>query len=111
MNYELFRRYRKENGYSLKEAAVNAGCDLSHLSKIERGERTPSIELLEQLSSMYQIGPSTFFEETSVNPNEVVISNYERWKTFTKRMDKEGITPDMLSDMLRAIQTLKAFKA
>ncbi len=50
---QLLRRLRAEQGRSLRGAARDLGVDPSYLSRVENGERQPSGELEERISSHY----------------------------------------------------------
>jgi|TARA_R110000851_G_scaffold6006_1_gene24443 putative transcriptional regulator len=47
------RNIRKLNGFSLQDVCVEVGVDHSHLSRIERGEKTSAV-LAERLSSFFK---------------------------------------------------------
>ena len=46
---ELIRRSRKRHGLSQRRLALRAGTDQAAISRIERGETSPTIETLERL--------------------------------------------------------------
>ena len=50
----LLRRLRKEKGWSLRQAASAAAVDVAILSKMERGERRWTKELVLKLSALYK---------------------------------------------------------
>jgi len=51
------RALRKEAGFSLRKAAVAIDVDVAILSKMERGERKLSKELVIKLAELYQTNP------------------------------------------------------
>ena len=53
---DLLRELRREQGASLRAAARDLGVDPAHLSRLERGEKPPSQELLARASNYYTGG-------------------------------------------------------
>jgi transcriptional regulator with XRE-family HTH domain len=51
-NLPPLRVVRKAQGLSLRQVARAATIDATHLSRIERGEATPSVEALARLASV-----------------------------------------------------------
>lgn len=64
MSVELgarLRRVRNTAGYTLDWAAEQAEVTKGYLSKVERGQATPSIAVINRLSEVYGVGLSEFF--------------------------------------------------
>ncbi len=55
------RRIRTVAGYTLDQTAMQADVTKGYLSKIERGQASPSIALISRLSEIYGVGLSEFF--------------------------------------------------
>ena len=55
------RRVRNTAGYTLDWAAARAEVTKGYLSKVERGQATPSIAVINRLSEVYGVGLSEFF--------------------------------------------------
>ncbi|PLS07831.1 helix-turn-helix domain-containing protein [Neobacillus cucumis] len=74
MNFEVgdrLKELRMLKGITLKELGKAVEFNYSNLSKIERGERKPNIDLLERLAHYFQVEISYFFRETgSANESE-----------------------------------------
>ena len=51
----LFHRVRQ------KDLAIRLGISNSYLSEIEKGKKSPSVELIEKYSSVFGISPSSIF--------------------------------------------------
>jgi transcriptional regulator with XRE-family HTH domain len=49
----LLRQLRKDQGRSLREVADELGVAPSHLSRLERGEKSPSGELIQRAARYY----------------------------------------------------------
>lgn len=63
---------RKRNGFSQDSFALKIGRTSAHLSKIERGEKNPSLELLYKIADQLKLPISELFadEELSTNSDE-----------------------------------------
>ncbi|MCP5156667.1 MAG: helix-turn-helix domain-containing protein [Ectothiorhodospiraceae bacterium] len=55
------RRIRRRAGYTLDQVAERAKVTKGYLSKIERGQATPSIAVVSRLAETYGVGLSEFF--------------------------------------------------
>lgn len=55
------RRIRKAAGFTLDQTAEQAGVTKGYLSKVERGQSTPSIAVISRLAEIYGVGLSEFF--------------------------------------------------
>lgn len=56
------RSLREAAGISRERAAENADINANYLGEIERGEKWPSIEVIQRLSGALDVSPSAFFE-------------------------------------------------
>jgi transcriptional regulator with XRE-family HTH domain len=52
---ELLRELREERGSSLRTAAKDLGVDPSYLSRLERGEKAASPQMLRKAASYYEV--------------------------------------------------------
>ena len=65
------RQLRKARGLTLKELSTGAGVSLSHLSAIERGASSPSMEVLAQIAETLEVTPDWLFpRRTGAGPME-----------------------------------------
>jgi len=55
------RRTRKAARFTLDQTADRAGVTKGYLSKVERGQSTPSIAVISRLAEIYGVGLSEFF--------------------------------------------------
>jgi transcriptional regulator with XRE-family HTH domain len=76
------RHTRRLRGLTLKEVADQAGCSESLLSKIENGRATPSLKMLQRLSSALGLTVGQFFARES-DPDSVVMKAARRMKFDT----------------------------
>ncbi|MEK4346512.1 helix-turn-helix domain-containing protein [Paenibacillus sp. FSL P4-0184] len=47
---ESIRILRLKNGFSQEQLALSAGVNTSYIGQIERGEKNPTIKIIEQIS-------------------------------------------------------------
>jgi transcriptional regulator with XRE-family HTH domain len=86
-------RHRK----TLKEIGETIGVDYSNLSKVERGERTPSIEMLEMLADYYKVPVSLFFADDERG----------EWQGVIRDCIEKGYGP---SDVLKLVEMAEEIK-
>lgn len=54
-NGALIRELRTEQGHTLRDLAETAGVDHAYLSRVERGQATPTLRWIAAIASAYQI--------------------------------------------------------
>ena len=59
----LLVRYREQKGWSVADLCKMAHIDRDSYTKVERGERNPTIGVLESIISVYGIDIHTFFSK------------------------------------------------
>ncbi len=79
------RFYRKKSGLSQQELAEKCGIATNYLSEIERGQKFPSIEIIEKLSGSLDVPAYLFFVEGSAALDEDLILK-KRNKEFSERL-------------------------
>jgi transcriptional regulator with XRE-family HTH domain len=52
---EKVRTLRKREGWTQTQLAEILGVDQSHIVKLEKGDRTPSLEILIKLTQIFQV--------------------------------------------------------
>lgn len=55
MDASRIRQLRKDRGLTLAQASAKVGTDAGNLSRVERGEQSPSIELARKLAWLYEV--------------------------------------------------------
>lgn len=106
---KTIRELRLKNGDSLEDLGKKVNFNFSNLSKIERGERKPSIELLEQISTIYDVKLSYFFGEEGEVPEEWKEIGVE-WVAFAKDMKEKNITPEEMNNVLEFMKKMDLLK-
>ena len=56
------RSLRERAGVSREKAAEGAEINANYLGEIERGEKWPSIQVIQRLADVLQVSPSSLFE-------------------------------------------------
>ena len=99
----LLVNYRKQNGWSVADFCKMAHIDRDSYTKVERGERNPTIGVLESILSVYGISMHSFFS-----------SDYQQ---FYYEEITEGKIDQMLNDNLcrmidrqKIIRMIKKFR-
>lgn len=84
-----------KHNHSLEEVGQKANVNFSNLSKIERGLRSPTLELIERLSEIYDTPISYFFGEEGEVPEQLKDIGVE-WIAFAEEMKEKQLTPDQI---------------
>jgi transcriptional regulator with XRE-family HTH domain len=100
------REVRQKNGNTLEELAKKLNFNTSNLSKIERGIRRPTIELIEQISKIYDVPLTYFFGEKGDVPKELKELGTD-WVAFVEEMEEKEITPDEIKAILEIMNKMK----
>ena len=58
---ERLRELRKREGFSQEELSSKAGLDRTYVGKIERGEKSPSLETIERLANSLDLDMRDLF--------------------------------------------------
>ncbi|SFS80415.1 helix-turn-helix domain-containing protein [Marininema halotolerans] len=78
MNVGLrLKQYRLKKGYSLQDLSDRSGVSRSMLSKIERGEKNPTINLLCEIVEALQITVSQVIEEPT-RKKEIIVTKKDK---------------------------------
>lgn len=68
----LLRELREKQGTSLRGAARDLGVDPAHLSRLERGQKPPSDQVLERASRYYDVSLEELERARGELPSDVV---------------------------------------
>ena len=82
---ENLKFYRKNAGLSQQQLAEKCDIATNYLSEIERGQKFPSIELIERLSAELDIPPSFLFTDEKTGGNEDLLIK-KRNSEFSKKL-------------------------
>ncbi|MDE5413776.1 helix-turn-helix domain-containing protein [Alkalihalobacterium chitinilyticum] len=103
---ERIKSLRLEHGMTLKELGDAIEFNYSNLSKIERGNRKPAIEVLESLSTFFNIDISYFFNgqkrlSNTGNPEHNQLIN------ISEEMRRNNISLEELLEMIKKLDQIK----
>lgn len=71
---ERIKEFRKSSGLSQANIAGFLGVDQSLISKVENGERSLSVEMLEKLAVLYGVSMSAFTEDSfAIDPLKLAL--------------------------------------
>lgn len=97
-------RHRK--GYTLEELGEKINFNFSNLSKIERGLRSPTLELIEKLAEFYHVPLSYFFGEEQQMPDELKKMGAE-WVAVVEKLNEKEFTPDEIEAIIEIAERFK----
>ena len=69
---KLLRKLRQESGTSLRQAATDLGVAPSHLSRVERGEKSASDELTDKVANYYGVNAELVQLEEGRIPSDIL---------------------------------------
>lgn len=81
---KVLRRHRTTSGKTLEAIAFVAGTDAGNLSRIERDEQRPSLDLLEEIARALKLNVSDIFREVE-NQAATVKETVDRYKAEKKQ--------------------------
>jgi transcriptional regulator with XRE-family HTH domain len=93
------RSIREAAGLSREVAAERAETGANYLGEVERGEKFPTLEMLERIAAALEVSPSALFEyEAQEIDNQILVSKLQR---LISRLDT-----DQLQQALRVLKAL-----
>ncbi|SDI28359.1 Transcriptional regulator, contains XRE-family HTH domain [Nonomuraea jiangxiensis] len=85
---------RVERGWSLEELATRTGVSRSTLSRLERGEISPTAALLGRLCTVYERPMSRLLAEVESEPPQVVrVAAQEVWRDESSGFVRRSVSP------------------
>jgi len=93
------RSIREAANLSRESAAERAGTSANYLGEVERGEKFPTLEMIERIATALEVSPSNFFEyEAEEIDSQILMSKIQR---LILRLDT-----DQLQEALRVLKAL-----
>ena len=92
---ENLKLYRKKTGLSQQELAEKCDIATNYLSEIERGQKFPSIEMIERISKELNVPAYLFFLDGQTAANSEYIEKKRNYE-FCEKL--ETILSEMLKD-------------
>jgi transcriptional regulator with XRE-family HTH domain len=99
------RELRLKHKLSLQELGDKINFNYSNLSKIERGERKPTLELLENLAEFFNVNLVEFFGESQPVPPELKERDVH-WIALGKEMEGKDLSPDDIREIVEFIDKM-----
>lgn len=86
---------RESKKLTLRDVEKRISLTNSYLSKIERGEKKPNLEVLSEIASALGVDVMRFLDDTHHIPTELKELGV-KWINFAAEMEDKNITPDEL---------------
>lgn len=100
----IIRDLRKKHKHTLEQLGEKIDFNYSNLSKIERGERNPTFELLQALSELYDVPMSYFFREREQSN---LLKEESEWYTVIKESEDKGYTPEEVKEIIQFVENIR----
>lgn len=115
---QKINQLRVEKKLSMRELAEKLGISHAHISKLESGINSPSVELLEKLAEFFDIDVSYFFskedEGFTLNESNVLYStdlSVESLKeNFNLEIDGKPASDEEIEEMIKHIRLYRLMK-
>jgi len=98
---KILLKLRREGGLSLKNLANETGLSPNYISQVEKGEITPPVSVLLQLSKALEIDSSILLREEK---SRAVGKSAEEYKKRTENYAYETLTPEARHKHLKAFK-------
>ena len=93
------RSIREAADLSRETAAERAGTGANYLGEVERGEKFPTLEMIERIATALEVPPSAFFEyEAEETDNQLLMAKIQQILSRLKT--------DQLQETLRVLKAL-----
>jgi transcriptional regulator with XRE-family HTH domain len=86
---QLLRTTRRAHNMGLAKLAEKVGIGPKHLGRVERGEKSPSFELIIALANAMGVSPSEFFEFENAKADQKAIK--ERLRQLLDKRDLDQL--------------------
>lgn len=109
---ERIKKLRKQHKHTLQDLGDKLNFNYSNLSKIERGERKPSLDLLEQIADLYNVSVSFILDE-ELTPQErdfmsdLDLTDDELIEKYNLIVDGKKVSDKEIKMMLSVVRSLR----
>lgn len=114
---EKIKQLRNERKLSMRELGEKLGISHAHISKMESGVNSPSMDLLEKLAKYFDIDVTYFFlnEDTFTNTEKDLLSerdlSLESLKgNYNLEIDGKPATDEEIEEMIKHIKIYRIMK-
>lgn len=114
-------KLRTERKLSMRELGDRIGVSHAHISKLESGINSPSVDLLEKLADCFNINIAYFFtserEKKTFNENELELLHENdlskeilKEKYYFEEIDGKPVTDEELDEMIKWVKMYRLMK-
>jgi transcriptional regulator with XRE-family HTH domain len=96
---ERIRAFREAKGYSLRNLAEESGLSLNAISRIERGQSSPTVSSLQRLATALSVTVREFFKPDA-GYSTVVVRKHERLRTRGEGVLIESLAEGLPGQMM-----------
>lgn len=115
---QKINRLRVEKKLSMRELGEKVGVSHAHISKLESGLNSPSVDLLEKLAVFFNIDVSYFFskenEEFTANESNILYArdlSVEALKeNYNLEIDGKPATDEEIEEMIKHVRMYRIMK-
>lgn len=113
------KELRRKKGLSLRELGEKINMNYSHLSRLENGQKIPSLETVELLADYFEVKPSYFLdevdsEELTEDEEELIgdldLSLDDLKEKYNLTFEGKPLTDDELNDILTYLKVKRGIK-
>ena len=109
---EKIKQLRTRKGLTMKELGENLGVSHAHISKLESGNNSPSVDLLEKLSEFFNIDVSYFFarkdEDEILFEHDLSLESLK--DKYNLEIDGKPATDEEIEEMVKHIKIYRIMK-
>ncbi|ALY08093.1 HTH-type transcriptional regulator [Bacillus phage vB_BhaS-171] len=105
---EKLKALREKKNLSQRDVAEEVGISFSYVSKIERGEKVPTMGVFKNLCDLYGTSVASLFGEEKELPRGLKEIGVE-WISFAKDMKDKELTPQQVKEIIEVVQQLRKF--
>lgn len=102
---DRLKKLRDNHKFSTRQLGERLNISHSHIAQMEKGQRTPSIEMLNKYADFFDVHVSQFFGERQEVPQDLSDKGV-KWMAFGDKMEKRGLTIEELERIADFIDTL-----
>jgi len=107
---ENIKKIREEKGLLQKQVAASVGVHPSNYSKIEKGEREPSIEVLDKIAKLFGLSVDQIIHPEENTPQEVTINDKTTVEQMRLIQELEEKDKNTIFNIIETMLTKKKFK-
>lgn len=107
---EKLKILRQERNLTLRALGEKLGIDYSYLGKVERGKANPSMQLLEDIATFFNVPTGSLFELTDDERDfmsDLELTDDELMDKYNLTIDGKKVSKEKLKQMLAIIRALE----